>query len=123
MSPRSSSARTMLFALGRRTVASWLRAAGVTDHWKAYYYIWVTLALILRHTLWGPPDSSGVSSHYGLSRATIGSSSAGWSKSRQHSCGTPSKALAKRSLLSDSPVTLRMKIAATCFGWLRAMPP
>jgi len=28
----------MLFATGRRTVASWLRAAGVTDHWKAYYY-------------------------------------------------------------------------------------
>jgi hypothetical protein len=28
----------MLFALGRRTVASWLRAAGIHDDWKAYYY-------------------------------------------------------------------------------------
>jgi hypothetical protein len=28
----------ILFAVGRRTVASWLRAAGVTDDWKAYYY-------------------------------------------------------------------------------------
>ena len=28
----------ILFALGRRTVASWLRAAGATDDWKAYYY-------------------------------------------------------------------------------------
>ena len=28
----------ILFARGRRTVASWLRAAGVTDGWKAYYY-------------------------------------------------------------------------------------
>jgi hypothetical protein len=28
----------ILFAQGRRTVASWLRAAGVTNDWKAYYY-------------------------------------------------------------------------------------
>jgi len=28
----------MLFASGRRTVAAWLRAAGVTVQWKAYYY-------------------------------------------------------------------------------------
>jgi hypothetical protein len=28
----------ILFAVGRRTVASWLRAAGVHDDWKAYYY-------------------------------------------------------------------------------------
>jgi len=28
----------LLFAVGRRTVASWLRAAGVSDGWKAYYY-------------------------------------------------------------------------------------
>src|SRR5512143_2377581 len=28
----------ILFAVGRRTVASWLRAAGVSDDWKAYYY-------------------------------------------------------------------------------------
>ena len=28
----------LLFAQGRRTVASWLRAAGVSDGWKAYYY-------------------------------------------------------------------------------------
>jgi hypothetical protein len=28
----------MLFATGRRTVAAWLRAAGVTDEWKSYYY-------------------------------------------------------------------------------------
>lgn len=28
----------ILFAAGRRTVASWLRATGVTDGWKAYYY-------------------------------------------------------------------------------------
>jgi hypothetical protein len=27
----------MLFATGRRTVAAWLRAAGVTDDWKPYY--------------------------------------------------------------------------------------
>ncbi len=29
----------LLFAVGRRTVASWLRAAGVSDGWKAYYYL------------------------------------------------------------------------------------
>lgn len=29
----------MLFAVGRRTVASWLRAAGVGPDWKAYYYL------------------------------------------------------------------------------------
>ena len=28
----------MLFAAGRRTVAAWLRAAGVADDWKSYYY-------------------------------------------------------------------------------------
>src|SRR2546425_186668 len=28
----------MLFARGRRTVASWLRAAGVGDDFRAYYY-------------------------------------------------------------------------------------
>jgi len=28
----------ILFAQGRRTVASWLRAAGITDEFKAYYY-------------------------------------------------------------------------------------
>lgn len=28
----------ILFAVGRRTVASWLRGAGVHDDWKAYYY-------------------------------------------------------------------------------------
>jgi len=28
----------ILFAVGRRTVASWLRAAGITDDWKTYYY-------------------------------------------------------------------------------------
>ncbi len=28
----------ILFAWGRRTVASWLRAAGIHDDWKAYYY-------------------------------------------------------------------------------------
>ena len=28
----------ILFAVGRRTVASWLRGAGVTQRWKAYYY-------------------------------------------------------------------------------------
>ena len=28
----------MLFATGRRTVASWLRAAGVGDDWRPYYY-------------------------------------------------------------------------------------
>jgi len=28
----------MLFATGRRTVAAWLRAAGVTVDWKPYYY-------------------------------------------------------------------------------------
>jgi len=28
----------MLFATGRRTVAAWLRAAGVGDDWKPYYY-------------------------------------------------------------------------------------
>jgi hypothetical protein len=28
----------ILFAVGRRTVASWLRAAGIHDDWKAYYY-------------------------------------------------------------------------------------
>jgi hypothetical protein len=28
----------ILFAVGRRTVATWLRAAGIADGWKAYYY-------------------------------------------------------------------------------------
>jgi hypothetical protein len=28
----------ILFAVGRRTVASWLRAAGIHDDWKSYYY-------------------------------------------------------------------------------------
>jgi hypothetical protein len=33
----------MLFACGRRTVASWLRAAGVGDDFRAYYYFLGTL--------------------------------------------------------------------------------
>ena len=60
-----------------------------------------------------PPDSLGVSSHYGLSRDTIGSSSAGWSKSRQQSCGTPSNALAKRSLVRDWP----LRVSLIDIGW------
>jgi hypothetical protein len=49
----------MVFAQGRRTVASWLRAAGLGDDYKAYYYFLGSLgrkvnyiaALLLRHAV------------------------------------------------------------------------
>ncbi len=33
----------MLFSGGRRTVSSWLRAAGVSDDWRDHYYFLQTL--------------------------------------------------------------------------------
>ncbi len=39
----------VLFAQGRRTVASWLRAAGITDEFKAYYYF---ISSVGRNTRW-----------------------------------------------------------------------
>ena len=33
----------MLLASGRRTVSSWLRAAGVVEDWQDYYYFLQTL--------------------------------------------------------------------------------
>lgn len=56
----------VLFAQGRRTVASWLRAAGITDEFKAYYYFisrvghktewigWRLLGLVLSRIPLGP---------------------------------------------------------------------
>ena len=56
----------MLFATGRRTVAAWLRAAGVGDDWRPYYYFISTLGrkaepiaarllrLVLKHVAAGP---------------------------------------------------------------------
>lgn len=56
----------ILFAQGRRTVASWLRAAGITDEYKAYYYFiscvgrkvesvaWRLLRLVLSRIPTGP---------------------------------------------------------------------
>src|SRR5262249_49161427 len=51
----------MLFAQGRRTVASWLRAGGLgsnptpgpADQKFLYGHLWVTLAWIVRHPRWG----------------------------------------------------------------------
>jgi hypothetical protein len=46
----------ILFAHGRRTVTTWLRAAGVSDDYQDYFYflIWVTLSLAVRHPRFGP---------------------------------------------------------------------
>ena len=42
----------ILFAQGRRTVASWLRAAGITDEFKAYYYFISSVGRNARSIAW-----------------------------------------------------------------------
>lgn len=42
----------VLFAQGRRTVASWLRAAGITDEFKAYYYFISSVGRNARSIAW-----------------------------------------------------------------------
>ena len=39
----------LLFAQGRRTVASWLRAAGLGDDYRAYYYFLGSLGRKVTH--------------------------------------------------------------------------